>query len=180
MLCNLIQSAYGEGPIICLDDTYSILKIYNEIIRIIDADFESTLHLVFELVYLICAGMHQSLYNRSINSDNIYDSILQYMKTNADKDIKLYDLAKLVHMDKSYFSKLFKKKFGKTPMRILHDVRMDKALDMVLYTDIRICEIALRCGYNTTSFFISEYKKKFGMTPNNHRIQNRNLIKNMN
>lgn len=177
MLRNLIQFAYREGPVICPDDVYSILKIYNEFMRIIDADFESALHLVFKLVYLICAGIHQSLYNRSINNDNIYDTIVQYMKTHADKNIKLCDLAKLAHMDESYFSKLFKKKFGKTPMRMLHDVRMDKALDMVLYTDIRICEIALRCGYNTTAFFISEYKKKFGMTPNKYRVQNRKLIK---
>ena len=56
-----------------------------------------------------------------------------------------------------------------TPIEMLISLRMDKASDLVANTNIKICDIAEICGYNTTSFFISEYKKRFGMTPEVHR-----------
>ena len=53
----------------------------------------------------------------------------------------------------------FKKNTGKTPIKALIEMRIEKATDLVANTDIKICDIAAMCGYNTASFFISEYKK---------------------
>lgn len=78
-------------------------------------------------------------------------------------------MASLVHLDKSYLTRLFRDTFGKTPIDMLIELRMAKALDLISNTDSKICDIAELCGYRTPSFFIKEYKKRYGFTPHMHR-----------
>ena len=52
---------------------------------------------------------------------------------------------------------------------MLVEMRLDRASDLVFTTDMSISDIAAACGYATVSFFISEYKRRFGQTPEAHR-----------
>ena len=47
--------------------------------------------------------------------------------------------------------------------------RKKNILDMYYNEDLSLAEIATEIGFNTVSFFISEYKKRFGATPSEHR-----------
>ena len=66
--------------------------------------------------------------------------------------------------------KIFKKQFGKTPYQMLIYLRLEKARDIILATDTTVYETAEHCGYKTPSFFIAEYKKKYGLTPEQARL----------
>ena len=44
-----------------------------------------------------------------------------------------------------------------------------KADYLVLESDMKVGDICDICGFNTLSFFIKQYKKKFGFTPLEHR-----------
>ena len=50
-------------------------------------------------------------------------------------------------------------------MQYLTEVRMNHALSMVRDTNKKVTEIALSTGYNSTSNFITVFRKTFGMTP---------------
>ena len=68
-------------------------------------------------------------------------------------------------LDKNYFVRLFKSTYGKTPINVLIDLRMERASDLIVNTNIPITDIAESCGYSSVSYFITEYKKHFGITP---------------
>ena len=74
-------------------------------------------------------------------------------------------LASQVNLNKSYLVRLFKATYGKTPIQILSSLRMEKAFDLIINTNMNISEIAFECGYSSNSYFISEYKKHFNETP---------------
>ena len=91
------------------------------------------------------------------------------MEKNLSKKITLDELASVTNFEKSYFIRFFKKETGTTPFKMLSEMRLERASDLVVATDIKINDIAESLGYSTLSFFISEYKKRFGMTPSFHR-----------
>ena len=53
-----------------------------------------------------------------------------------------------------------------TPFQYLTNVRLERSINMLYgqqtYT---VTEIAMACGFSTTSYFIQIFKNKYGMTP---------------
>ena len=134
-----------------------------------DKNSPAAKELVMELIYLINAEICKKNYRALKPSENVCDIALSYMRRNAASNITLEDLASIVHLEKSYFARIFKKATGRSPIDMLISIRLDKANDLVANTDTKICDIATMCGYNTVSFFISSYKKRYGITPEEHR-----------
>jgi AraC-like DNA-binding protein len=58
---------------------------------------------------------------------------------------------------------------GKTFKEYLTGVRLAKAHNILIATDIPITDVAISCGYTNLSYFISEYKKVYGRTPRDTR-----------
>lgn len=65
----------------------------------------------------------------------------------------------------------FKKIFNQTIYGCLFDYKMDLARKLLLDTDKLILEIADECGYDYASHFTTAFKRKFGLTPLEYRLQ---------
>ena len=48
---------------------------------------------------------------------------------------------------------------------------MEKAIEYLSDNKYSINEIALKCGYNNTHYFIKVFKRHFGKTPGIYRIE---------
>ncbi|MBQ7794760.1 MAG: helix-turn-helix transcriptional regulator, partial [Clostridia bacterium] len=75
------------------------------------------------------------------------------------------ELARICHLSYNYFSYLFKKTIGKSFKDYLLDIKIFQAEKMLLSTEKSITDIAQETGFSTTSHFISQFKKKNGITP---------------
>ena len=95
--------------------------------------------------------------------------ILAYMKENLSEEIRLRDVASILYMNEDYVGRLFHKETGTSFMACLVDLRMEKAKQLLLETDIKITDIASQVGYNSLSNFIQTFRKHFGETPSNIR-----------
>lgn len=156
-------------PLIHPVNINGIMRIYDDLMAMPDRNIPACAELVLELLYSINAEISRRNYEVLKPETDICTSVLTYIRKNSEKPITLDDLAELAHLEKSYFVRLFKASTGKTPIGMLISVRLDRASDLVANTDMKICDIASACGYNTVSFFISAYKKRYGMTPEQHR-----------
>ena len=76
-------------------------------------------------------------------------------------------------LDKSYLIRLFKQELGVTPMTYLARVRMENACLLLAETDASIADIARRCGFQTTTYFHSCFKKMYAITPMAYRQKSR-------
>ena len=122
-----------------------------------------------ELIYMLNAEVSRKNYEILTPDNGISDKVIAYMQDNLSRRVTLDDLSKHLCLERSYLLRLFRSETGKTPIDALIEMRLSKACDLVASTDLLISEIASECGYNTVSFFVSEYKKRFGMTPAMHR-----------
>lgn len=149
--------------------TNEIMSIYQKLISQPERNSLISKELVHQLIYALNAEILKKNYELLKPAGTISETVIAYMQENLNRQITLDEISKLVHREKSYLVRLFRSETGKTPIEALIDMRLTTASDLIATSDLSIYEIALQCGYNTVSFFISKYKQCYGMTPEKHR-----------
>lgn len=81
-------------------------------------------------------------------------------------------LSRMVGINTTDLQLLFKKVHGKTIKQYCIGLRMDKAIQLVLETNMPITRISLEVGYQNRSHFNQLYKNQIGLSPSSHRKQN--------
>lgn len=94
----------------------------------------------------------------------------QYIEQNfTDHSISLQSVSASVNMSSCYFSILFKQELGTSFINYLTHLRMEKAKQLLLYSDQKSYEIALAVGYENPTYFSTLFKKNTGLSPTEYR-----------
>ena len=110
---------------------------------------------------------------RGLGARNTMGDLLRvadYIEKHISEQINLDELAKLVHLDKSYLIVRFKEKWGITPMKYVNWLRIERAKGLLADTDMSITEIATEVGFQSVHYFSRFFKEKENMPPNDYRI----------
>ena len=94
----------------------------------------------------------------------IYKAI-RHINRNFNTQIDARQLCRMVNMSYSYFSRSFKKITGRSFKEYLNEVRINRAEHLLMTTDLSVTQVALECGYNNVSYFITVYKALKNRTP---------------
>lgn len=97
-------------------------------------------------------------------ADLVYQ-IMMHVHNHYAEDIDEKEMAARFGMSYSYFSRTFKQVTGMPFRKYLNVTRIHKAEQMLFNGTDSITEIALKCGYNSISYFISVYRSITGKTP---------------
>lgn len=102
-----------------------------------------------------------------------YSLLVQKVLTNIDSDLtadlSLYAQAKLLNVNSSYLSTLFKKETGVTLTEYVNKKRIKHAVFLLNTTNMQIQTIAQCCGIPDVNYFIKTFKKHIGKTPKEYR-----------
>lgn len=90
---------------------------------------------------------------------------------NENKKIEYY--AKQCRVHKSYFYKLFKAWSGVSPTAYRNRLRVTAAKDLLAHTNLPVCEIARKTGFDDPYYFSRLFKKEIGLSPVQYKKQNR-------
>lgn len=135
-------------------------------------DEEAAKGYVTELLFLLFAdAMH---YNRTVSKKDKKEKdyikvACGYVKDNYASEISVTQIAKYLCLNENYFIRLFKSKMGITPNKYIMEIRLFYAKNMLMETDLSVSEVALRCGFNTPSYFAAAFKKMYNKTPARYR-----------
>ncbi len=88
---------------------------------------------------------------------------------NLDKKITLGDVASYLHMNPSYFSRLYKKDTNENFIDFVNRTKMERAKDLIESTNKSIEDIAYMIGFENKSYFLKIFKKYFGVVPNHYK-----------
>jgi len=105
----------------------------------------------------------------SAKNRNVINRIIEYMKNNYVKDIKLRDLSELVYMNPSYLSRLIKKECKQNFSDLLTKIRIDQAKELLKNFDLKIYEVSEMVGINDAKYFALIFKRITGMNPTEYR-----------
>jgi AraC family transcriptional regulator len=90
---------------------------------------------------------------------------LVYIEANIDKQLSIQELAKVSCFSHFHFQRVFIALTGETVRGYINRIRLQKAAQLIRYTEKSITEIALDIGYGTTSSFTKAFKKVIGVNP---------------
>ena len=108
----------------------------------------------------------------SLSGNFDYGRIMQYIMMNY-RDITLSELSHEFNYNEAYLSRMVKKYTGQSFVEIVKSLRLQKAADYLINSDLRISEIAPLSGYGSVDHFTRTFKDVYKMTPlayrNNHK-----------
>ncbi|OXS53352.1 hypothetical protein B1A99_30300 [Cohnella sp. CIP 111063] len=97
---------------------------------------------------------------------NRLNRVIAYINENYQLPISLRDVAKEEFLSAYYLSHFFKEKVGLTFSECLNQVRLQKAVELLLSESSRtITELALSVGYPNVKSFNRSFKLKYRMSP---------------
>ncbi|MDO5425096.1 MAG: helix-turn-helix domain-containing protein [Eubacteriales bacterium] len=112
------------------------------------------------------------------NGEQVIRTVMEQIQKNCARKFTLSDLAKEYHISEAYFSSLFAKTAGVSLMNYIMEVRVEKAIGLLLQTDQKINDIAVSVSYEDTRYFAKVFKKITGESPSEYRIRQRQDLEN--
>lgn len=102
----------------------------------------------------------------SSSSDMVCERFIDYVKDHYDDHLELGSIARSIGYHQSYICQRFKEVHGQSPMRFVYEYRLDRAKDLMLYSDcFSLEQVALKTGFKTVNHFCRLFKKYVGITP---------------
>ena len=92
-----------------------------------------------------------------------------YIYGHYREKIYLDDIADTLGISSSYLSRLFKKETGISMQDFINDVRVEKAVNLLVYSEESLAKIAEYVNFPTQSYFGKIFKQKLKMTPKQYR-----------
>lgn len=105
------------------------------------------------------------------------NEIYQYIQEHYAEPLDLNHLARVYGTSVSYFSRAFKEHFGIAPMAFVNKIRIHYARLFLVTSNMRIHDIAHRCGFEKMEYFCYVFKKSEGCTPSQYRANRKNADK---
>ncbi len=103
-------------------------------------------------------------------TDKILQGTINYIKMNySDPMLSLENVCEKMNISISHLSMLLKKKKGITFNKFLIKTRLDKAIELLTTTDMKIVDVSIECGYNEVYYFSHSFKKYTGFPPGEYR-----------
>lgn len=93
----------------------------------------------------------------------------QYILLHYNEDLSLNTLADLVYLNPNYLSNMFAQVTGCTLNKYIKQIRMEKAQELLMNTNMKVTDISQAVGYPNTSYFCKNFQKIFGTTPERFR-----------
>lgn len=107
--------------------------------------------------------------------ERLNPDFLAYIRENCTEKLTLEELAKKCFYNSSYFSRLFKERYGVTVTEYINQSRLEKAMELLEQTDLPVEQIALRAGFGRKASFYGSFKARTGLTPQDYRnVKKRN------
>lgn len=97
------------------------------------------------------------------------DLAIAFMQENINRKLSLGEIAEEVNLSVSYFSNLFLKKTGFSPLQYLNMLRIRKACHYLDFTNMKINQISPLVGIDDTFYFSRLFTKIMGISPSEYR-----------
>ncbi|MDF2958544.1 MAG: transcriptional regulator [Paenibacillus sp.] len=101
------------------------------------------------------------------------DEVINYIHQNIFEPLPLSRLASHVAYSPYHFTRIFKERMGIPPLYYVSSLRLQKAKDLLLRTNLSIRDIGLEIGQQSLGTFTTRFTERVGVTPSDFRNSTR-------
>jgi AraC-like DNA-binding protein/quercetin dioxygenase-like cupin family protein len=139
--------------------------LYKEYTEKNDYYLEQSKNLLRQLIVILFRSEKHLKADKLSENEIIIQNAARYISENLCEDITLKKLAQAYAMSESHFSRTFKQYTGVGVSHFIKLTRLNYAEKLLKEGKYSITQIALKCGFNNSNYFISEFKRLTGITP---------------
>ncbi len=96
-------------------------------------------------------------------------NVIHMMEENIEEPVSPSSLASDVGMSTRQLERLFRRYLNRSPKRYYMELRLGRARNLLMQTDMSVINVALACGFASPSHFSKCYRSHFGTTPYRER-----------
>jgi AraC-like DNA-binding protein len=149
-ITNRLHEMFTENPTKRL---LSLLEILDKIARSNDYDF-------------LTSG---NSFGTNIKDAERVNKVFQYVMNNFKNDIKLMEVADLISMSESSFSRYFKSRTNKNFSDFITQIRIAHACKLLVEDKMGIADICYESGFNNLSNFNRKFKEVMQISPSGYQ-----------
>jgi transcriptional regulator GlxA family with amidase domain len=150
LMLNLIRLRNGKGLAADVSDQFSVERI---------RDQKDQQHI--PLLARVGSG-HEALLEAA-----------EFMQMNIEEPFTLDELASRVGLSLRQLERLFKRYLDCTPAQHYLNLRLRRAREFLLQTNMSVMDVTVACGFQSSSHFCKSYRNLFGYPPSRERHQDR-------
>jgi AraC family transcriptional regulator len=127
-------------------------------------------HILKDIWLLHCEEMnHTFSFTEIVSDDLLMNKAAKHLRQYAKSTLSMKTLADSLGLSPVKLTRQFFRAFGCTPMDFLTSVRLQKAKNMLMETDMPLHQIAENCGYENGFYFSRVFSKKMKVSPSAYR-----------
>ena len=149
-------------------DKETMISAYNELPVLSKSFIDSAVSLLEICLCYIC---NEEFIN--IKRNYISTRVEQYIDEHIGEKISVSDICKKFHIQRHLLYAIFDSEFHEGIQQYIITKRIRKAQELLVETDIAVCDISVQLGFSEPGYFIRSFKKKVGETPQQYRHKNK-------
>ena len=103
----------------------------------------------------------------------ISDRVIKYMRDHICEKLSVEDVCSILHYNRSYVFRQFKKTTGSSLMAYFTKMKIQKAKEMLRESDLSVAAISDSLSFDDPNYFSKTFKKVTGYTPSTYRKMRR-------
>ncbi|MFY0256015.1 AraC family transcriptional regulator [Chitinophaga sp. 30R24] len=112
-------------------------------------------------------------YDWNGNKHDVVSSTIDLMQKKLDTRVTLHEFATFAKLSVSYFSAIFHEKTGYSPIEYFNNLKIQKACQYLVLTDMSIKQTSFKLGMDDQYYFSRMFSKLMGMSPKEYRKLNK-------
>ena len=104
------------------------------------------------------------------NGTDLCERARQKLDTHVNSSYSIGQLGEDVFISKGYLRKLFKERYGESPITYLLRKKLELAEEMLKMTDCPVQEVAAKVGIRNPYYFSTLFRRKIGLSPTKYRL----------
>lgn len=96
-------------------------------------------------------------------------TMLQFIRSFYGEELTLGQIAQSANVSENECLRCFRGIIGVSPMQYVKQTRIQKAMELLVLTDLKVSDIGSLCGFQEMSYFAKAFRAQTGCTPSQYR-----------
>jgi len=127
---------------------------------------------VISILYELAAGCGGTR-TPQVQKISIAKRVREFMESEVDSGLNIQQISEVFHISPSTLFLHFKREYGKSPLQVLTEIRMEHAKHLLKETDLSVAEVASAVGFIYPFYFIRKFHNIVGTSPGEYRKPSR-------
>jgi len=156
----------------------AVIESGNTDMELLDADFRNLQRiqesadqeeLADRLNVIVAQFSRRAFSFRAVKHSMVLRKAERYIREHFVENPPLHDVASVAGLSPAYFSTVFKEELGESFSDFINGLKVDKAAELLVGSELSLADVADTCGFQDQSWFSRVFKRHMGVSPGRFR-----------